>query len=97
MVTRRAFFNRKWLLIAQWRPRYEGSPTFQDRGLKKSVAANLDVRRYEVGNLRISSAKHYILSGRFYVVVDDVIRPGTVPTAYRLRVGGDRICRRCKS
>src|SRR6185503_852532 len=37
IVTRRAFFNSKWFFIVQWRPRYEGSPTFQVSGLKNRL------------------------------------------------------------
>src|SRR4026209_2078213 len=53
------------------------------------ITPNLDVRRHEVWNLRIGAAEHYVFSRTFYVVVDDVIRPGTVPSAYCLRVCGD--------
>ena len=55
------------------------------------IAANLDIRRYEVWDFWVGAAKHDVFSPCFYVVVNDVIRTGPVPSTDCLRVGGDGV------
>src|SRR5574338_1566837 len=55
------------------------------------IAANLDIRGHEVLNGWIGATKHDVFGCCFYVVVDDVIRPGTVPSTDCLFVGGDGV------
>src|SRR5262245_13849620 len=53
------------------------------------VATELDVGGNEVAYFRIGAAKHDVLSGAFQIVVDDLERAGSVPSADGLRIGAD--------
>ena len=55
--------------------------------LEDVVAANLDVRRNQIGDLRIGSAEQNVFSRPFQVVVGDLERPGAVPSGNGLRIG----------
>src|SRR5262245_23952118 len=55
--------------------------------LEAIVTAELDVRRNEVGDRRISAAEHEILARAFEIIVDDLKGTGAIPSADGLGIG----------
>ncbi len=82
-------------------PGVSGMADLPRQRFEEVIAADFDVGRNEVGDRRQRAAKHYVFSGSFQIVVDDLVRPGSIPATYCLCVEADamyvgdvRICYR---
>src|SRR5258706_10949833 len=55
------------------------------------VAAKLNVRWYEIRDVRIGPTEHYVFACRLQIVIDDLERARAVPPGYGLRIEAEAV------
>src|SRR5215208_3597559 len=53
------------------------------------INANLNIGGHQVRNLRVGAAEHQVYAGSLHIIVDEVKRPGSIPSTDCLRFGAD--------